>query len=109
MVKFSTPNMIGRKEFGVSVYGRARVKKRRLVITKHPRYKVKHYYRTVTVWEERRWDLQGAGRELWKAVAYIKRRKASPKIRHQRINARTFLMNPDKWIDEYEMEGTVES
>ena len=103
------PRRNPRKEYRLSVYGVVEVKKRQLVKVKSPRYKVKRYYRTIRKREQRRWDLKGTKPELWRAVRYIKRRRAAPKVRHKRISARTFLRNPDKWIDIYEMEGRAES
>lgn len=90
----------------MSVYGEVEVKKRQYVKT-HQRAgsKVKGYYRTVTVREQRRWDLKGTKPELRTAIIYIKRRSAAPKVRHKRISTRVFLRKPKKWIDRYELKA----
>ncbi|KUO41360.1 MAG: hypothetical protein AVW06_04560 [Hadesarchaea archaeon DG-33-1] len=98
------------KTYRISVYGVVTFKKRTRVKSYwRAGTKVKSHYRTTTATEQRRWDLKGTKPELWAAVRYIKRRRAAPKVRHKRISARTFLRNPDKWIDIYEMEGRAES
>jgi hypothetical protein len=94
------------KTYHVSVYGEVEGKKRQHVKS-HWRAgsKVRGYYRTVTVWEQRRWDLKGTKADLKKAITYIKRKRAAPKVRHKRISARTFLSNPEKWISGFMLEA----
>jgi hypothetical protein len=94
------------REHTVSVYGEVEARKVQRVksYTRKSGIKVRSYRRTITVREQRRWDLRGTRHDLGRAVAHIKRTRAAPKVRHKRIRARTFLKRPEKWSDKWELE-----
>jgi hypothetical protein len=97
-----------KREYRISVYGQVPVAKRQRVRPKSPRYsekvRKKGYVRIIKYKEQRRWDLIGTKPQLRRAMRKILLSKAAPRRKHLRIRADTYLLHPEKW----EVEGELE-
>jgi hypothetical protein len=89
------------KQYSISVYGEMQVTRRQRIRPKSLRYSEKvrkrGYVRTTRYMEPRRWDVTGTKAELRAVRRRLLVTRAAPKRKHLKINAATFLRNPEKW------------